>query len=524
MNGGDKSAERIGKVVVFLLMITGIAFAGRKYIMPYFDLQLVEKTSSKSQYRREVKIAHDSFAGYAVLRSEDVRKEMAAKGVLLTFIDDAADYTGRIGSLKDGSVDLAVFTIDAYIKSASVTGRGFPGSIVAVIDETAGADAIVSYKDQISTPAGLNHSDVRFVFTPDSPSETLARILKADFELPLLTDNWFVHENGAEAVYNRMKKRPAAREAYVLWEPFVSMALENPDATLLFDSSKVSGYIVDVLIANRKFLIDEQQLICDLLAACFRALHRHHTTETGMAGLISADAAAMKQVLTADQSKIISRKIRWKNTLENYAHFGIFQQKTGLLTLEDMIRNITSVLVQTGAVKSDPAQGNASSLFYDGCLKKLQQEGFHPAKKLGITADDGVAKPETIDEGGSLTELTAEQWALLVPLGELRVEPVAFGRGNAEITVGSRHDLDRLCDKLRTYPGYYLRITGHTRDVGDRDANRSLSEERSRVTAKYLVGKGIPSSRIRASGSEPGTGKAGAGGQSVSFELLQQPY
>ncbi|MDD2716890.1 MAG: phosphate ABC transporter substrate-binding/OmpA family protein [Candidatus Wallbacteria bacterium] len=519
----DRSAERIGKIFVLFLMIAALALAGKKFIMPYFNSQIVEKTSTKSIYRKEIRIAHDSFLGYAVLRSEDVFKEMSSKGVLLSFENDEANYQKRIEMLRDGKVDLAVFTIDAYIKSASVTGGDFPGSIIAVIDETVGADAIVSYKSTIPALPDLNDPGVKFVFTPDSPSETLARILKADFNLPLLSAKWYETANGAEDVYKKLSQNPGRKEAYVLWEPYVSKALENSAIQILFDSSKVRGYIVDVLIANRKFLINEPDLLNDLLKSYFKALYHYQSSPDLLTDLLVHDAKNQNQPLTRDQAIVISRKISWKNTLENYAHFGILKQKTSLLHLEDMIRNITGVLIQTNGISKDPTQGNVATIFFDGCLKSLQQENFHPARKLNIVADGTSSSEEILAEQEPLRELTDEQWSQLVTLGELRVEQIAFGRGNAEITVSSRLYLDNLAERLKTYPYYYLKVVGHSMAIGDRDANLALSSNRAKAAADYLQQHGVSPQRLRSIGAEPAAGTGGSA-QSVTFELLQMAY
>ena len=47
----------------------------------------------------------------------------AVKGLNSTFVDDKADYVGRIRALKSGKVQMAVFTIDAYLKAGSVIGE-----------------------------------------------------------------------------------------------------------------------------------------------------------------------------------------------------------------------------------------------------------------------------------------------------------------------------------------------------------------------------------------------------------------
>ena len=81
----------------------------------------------------------------------------------------------------------------------------FPGSIVLVIDESKGADAIVAYKRAVPHIPSLSHPRARIVLTPDSPSETLARIMINKMSLPSLPASWAVETKGAEEVYKRLK-------------------------------------------------------------------------------------------------------------------------------------------------------------------------------------------------------------------------------------------------------------------------------------------------------------------------------
>ncbi len=61
-------------------------------------------------------------------------------------------------------------------------------------------------------------------------------------------------------------------------------------------------------------------------------------------------------------------------------------------------------------------------------------------------------------------------------------------------------DLDRAAEWLKSNPGVSIEVAGHTDNVGARDYNKKLSQGRAEAVVQYLVGKGIASSRMRASG------------------------
>ena len=65
--------------------------------------------------------------------------------------------------------------------------------------------------------------------------------------------------------------------------------------------------------------------------------------------------------------------IEWRNTVENYAHFGVIpsSESKGTERLEAMIAKIVQVLVQTNSISTDPVSGNYEQLFFEGILRSL---------------------------------------------------------------------------------------------------------------------------------------------------------
>jgi len=518
-----KSKGILIAVFVWLIILGAAGFVYKQFIHPRLRKRLEVETGTETRYQDEIKIAHDSFSGYCILRSDSVRNQLTAAGIKLKLEDDQADYVGRIKALKRGKVDMAVFTVDALIKSSARIGE-FPATIVMIIDETKGADAIVAYKSVFPNLQALNQSDVRIVLTPDSPSETLARAILAHFALPSLPPDWWIAETGAEGVYERFKATsPEEKFAYVLWEPYVSRALENKGVHVLVDSSNIKGYIVDVLVARREFLKEKTEIVKTVVEAYLRAVYEYSNKLHGMVDLVLEDAQKYGERINREQAVKLVDGVQWKNTLENYSHFGLLtSQKENIQHLEDIIYQITEVLVATRALSQDPLGGNASSLFYDGILRSLQNESFHPGKKLDILQNVEIqpAAMNPIREDPDLPKLTDSDWSKLVPVGEIRVKQINFARGGARINIQSKRDLDALAKRLKTYPKYYLLVEGHARAEGDMAANRRLAKERAEAAVNYLLSKNISENRVHAVSIEP---TPNGGSQSVSFVFYQRP-
>ena len=530
-NSSQQARSKI--IMVFSwVMILGIGVAVYKFVIaPRLAGKLVQQTSSQTRYDHDIRIAHDSFSGYAILRSSAVQNLLQKKSIKLTFIDDKANYNQRLNRLKNGKVQMAVFTVDAYIKAGSNAGA-FPGAIVLVIDETKGADAIVAYKQGVPEISRLSTPAARIVLTPDSPSETLARVMINKFSLPSLPADWSQAADGAEAVYKKLKStNPTDPKAFVLWEPYVSKALALDGVHILLDSSKLKGYIVDVLVAERRFLSEYPDQVQAVAEAYLRARHDYSQQPDGLLSLLVEDSKKYGDPLKREAANSLVKGIEWRNTMENYAHFGLAtgQEAKGSELLDDMMTKIINVLTTTDAIPSDPLTGKYNEIYYDGTLRSLYVGKFHPGMAASNLVDidlgiESEALPEARSEK-QLAVLSNQDWKQLKPVATMKVKPIQFGRGNARIQRNSERALANLTGDLKSFPHWYIRVVGHTRTEGDRNANQRLAQQRADAAAGFLQQYGIKSSRIQAIAStQPPTNATGGKAQSVTFTLLERPY
>lgn len=83
---------------------------------------------------------------------------------------------------------------------------------------------------------------------------------------------------------------------------------------------------------------------------------------------------------------------------------------------------------------------------------------------------------------------------------DLAVKAVQYETGKATLLPKSKQILDDVATVLLAYPYYNLNIGGHTDNVGSDALNQTLSENRARSVFDYLVGKGVPASRMTHAG------------------------
>ncbi|MDO8424964.1 MAG: OmpA family protein [bacterium] len=524
--------RRAGKILITLgiwIAIVGIgALAWVYVIQPRMSNQLVAATSSDSAYAHTLACAADGFSGYAFLRSPAMTKTLKDAGIKLDIRDDKADYAGRMQAMAKGDVDLAVFTIDSFIKAGVKLGytryEDFPGTIVLVVDQTVGGDAMVAYEEAVPTMEALNHPEGRFMFTPDSPSEFLGRVAYATFSYPLVPEQWYEEADGAADVLKKLKAAdPKAKRIYVLWEPYLSEALKIKGVKKLLGSDKCTDCIVDVLVFGRAFAAEHPELVEQVTRAYLSAAHSYQQTQDTLHALLIADAEAGGEKLSAYAAAAIADGIQWKRVRENYIHFGLEEDPQGKIKpLEDLVVYVVGMLEKTGAFPKGTLTGSPTALYFSGTMRALQASNYHPGKKAEIIADlgPGAADLEAARAAADLPALDDAGWAKLAHVGSARVEPISFKRGTAEISEYSQADLDALAGNVSRWSTYYVRIVGSSQAVGDAKANAALAAARATAVRDALVAAGIAETRVRTASVAP----SADGRSEVRFEFLQQQY
>lgn len=139
-----------------------------------------------------------------------------------------------------------------------------------------------------------------------------------------------------------------------------------------------------------------------------------------------------------------------------------------------------------------------------------------------IDADDGCPDQSGPADNGGCPELEAEEKEVL----EFAKRAVQFETGQATLLPESYDVLDQIVQIMNRYPGYLLRISGHTDDVGQAGINQDLSERRAAACYNRIVASGVSAERISYVGYgelEPIADNSTAEGRSlnrrVEFEL-----
>jgi ABC-type nitrate/sulfonate/bicarbonate transport system substrate-binding protein len=457
----------------------------------------------------KLKMAGDSFSGYCLFRSAEFKKRLEQKGIDFEWVDDGAKYDKRMETVLKGETPLAVFTIDALLTNAPRDGE-MP-DIVMLIDETRGADAMVSYPEGVKSVSDLNKPGAKVVLTEGSPSETLFRAVRSQFDLkmPPRKADYIIpaSDKGAEDVFQKLSDaKHTENKVFVLWEPYVSLAKEK-GAQVLVDSSHFKGIIVDVLVVQPKFRQEHPGNVEAVVRTYLDLLHEWKGPPDRMAGLVLEDAQKVinePNIDSLEKARKVADGIWWKNTAENYAHFGLLQgpKAKNLQRVDDMVARIKAILVKT----LDPG---------DPPLTVVREDKHIRPDFLKQLYDQRHFAEEPVRDEPTIQKRTDGEWDKLRPVAAFPVKEIQFSITN-NMTGDYEEELKTLADSLRQWPQYYLRIEGHTTNVGDPEANMKKALQRADAVRKYLIEEqSIDPDRIQAKAMPPG------GGKKVVFMALQ---
>ncbi len=484
----------IGPLLIFILIVIGaLSF---KLLMPLFQESRQKATSDAAKIKGKIRVAMDNWIGYFPLRSPEMKSMMRRAGYVLECEDDKADYARRMRKLNDGETEFAVVTVDSFILNAAK--HNYPGTIIMVIDESKGGDAIVARKDRVTSLDALKGKfDIKVAFTPDSPSHHLAKAAADHFSVPELlpSGNLRIETDGSEKARDKLLSGKA--DIAICWEPDVSRVLSKSGIIKLLGTEDTERLIVDILVVSRKFARKTPDIVSLLISTYFRVLKKYRDAPD----LLSEH---LKKETGLSQDAIISmlKGVQWVNFSENCEKwFGI--SAPGTYSDEGVISTIEStmkILVNSGDFSENPIPGKdpyrlTNSAFLEEIFTRGTSSGFTAPE-----AGSAVIGPLSSIEA-KFALLDEAKWNVLKEVGTLKVDPIVFQHGAADIDLLAKQVVDQAVGRLKHYPNFRVIVKGHTSVRGDQGENRRLSRERAQAVTRYLkVTYNIDENRIRAMG------------------------
>lgn len=501
----------IGLLLLCGLLLVAIGLGS--VLWPMFKEHQQIATSDAAQSKGTIRVGVDNFVGYFPLCSDHMRQLMLADGWKLDCVQDAADYYDRFNRLKKGELEFAVSTVDSYVLAGK--RLDYPGTIVSVIDESRGADAIVARSDAVHDLSDLRTKlNLKFAYTPDSPSHYFLKLVAARYDVPLLRQpgkEWRIETKGSSEACNKLLSGEA--QVAVCWEPDITSTLSHGGMVKLIGSEQVAGAIVDVLVASREYHEKNPDQEKALLAAYFKTLKYYRDTPDSL----RADAARYAGV-SEQTAEVMVKGVRWATLHDNGSTYLGVNNGSGQLPafkLLSAIEEAIKALVKAGDFVSNPLpHADPRFIINSSQVALLLANGFEQIVPGGASDIDGLAmRFSPLDENG---------WGRLKEVGTLRLEPIRFQSGSNALTLDDKKRLDELAEAIRSNT-FRIEVQGHTRPGGDELANRALSQDRADAVARYLqVTYNIDPNRVHVVGfgsSKPLTQQPGEAYRAFQYRL-----
>lgn len=469
-----------------MLVVGVLVIAGYKFGWPIVQERLDRQSSDARDTKAKLLVGVDNWIGYFPLCSGELRKRMRSRGYLVQCDDDKADYPARMQRLKAGELQFAVATVDSYLLNGA--GKGFPATIIAVIDESKGGDAIVAWKDSVATIDDLKKKPaVQIAFTPGSPSEHLLKAMGVHFDVAALRQRktWRVEASGSPDALEKLLARKA--DVAVVWEPDVTRALSTPGIVKLLGSEDVDKLIVDVLLVGRKFSQDNPEAVAALLGEYFNVT-RFYRDDPAQLERDVVDATK----ISADKVKTSLKGVAWVGLGDNFQVW--MGGGGGAEGLVDSIQSTVKILVYNGDFKSNPIPDqDPYRIVNRQFLSALYLQATTGSVPANAPAAQSLARP--------FKPLGDSAWGALREVGTLKTRPVVFQSGTAELSLEGKQELDAAMESLRHYPNFRIVVKGHTGLRGSAEENVKLSQERADSVGRYLqVTYGLDPNRLRVLG------------------------
>jgi OmpA-OmpF porin, OOP family len=521
---GKGAAKPSALIPIALISAFGLGIAGSGYFLlkdqvgKLFgkkpDAALVSGTSNQnSAARGDLKILGDTFSGYSTFRNPAFQSSLKASGLNLQYADEF-DQAKRAASLGQGQADIVVTTLDQFLKQKPA------GKVVALIDRTVGADAVVLNTKQYPQLKSLldltqlvkQSPDKQKVmtFAGDTPSEYLGLVLDTKFEAFNLSDFEVAKVADASEAWKKMQDPNENVAIAVLWEPYVTQARQQGN-TVVLSSQDTPNTIVDVMVASDKLIQSQPEKISQLLDAYYRRIDSTVQDNSQLKKDIAEDGK-----LSPTEASAVLKGINFFTSLET-------QRWLTDGTLEKRIGSTAAVLALAGKLDQVPTQ--PKSLFSDQFMKGA----IANTQKLVdlIRASDPqlaarLAGTQTAAAAGSQPSTTQVQSA--PNIGNLALQgQVGFDTGAAQLTSSGQKTLNTLRQEIEEFntQTVAVRIIGHTSKTGSAALNQTLSQQRAQVVVDYLRSLGLKH-KIIAQGkgfSEPLAGKSPADSQNQRTEI-----
>ncbi|WP_373845387.1 ABC transporter substrate-binding protein [Clostridium sp.] len=208
-----------------------------------------------------IKIGYSPWPGWYVWKIAEKKDLFKKHGINVKLVWFPV-YSDSLEAFNTGKIDANSQTLSDTLTPLS---KGIDGKIVLVNDNSAGGDGIVA-KPQYNNVKDLKGKKVATELgTIDHMLMLTALDRNGMKETDVNYTNMAVNDAGPAFISGNL-------DAAVLWEPFLSKAVEEGKGHIIFSSKDTPGLVPDLLVANNKVLSTRRDDFKKIIEVWFDAL------------------------------------------------------------------------------------------------------------------------------------------------------------------------------------------------------------------------------------------------------------
>lgn len=396
--------------------------------------------------------------------------------VRLVVIDDfvqsrAAFATGG----KKGGIDIVWSTVDAYaLEYPQLAKQGLDPKAIIQYDWSRGGDAIAVTKD-INEIADLKGKKI--AVAQATPSHYFGLWALAQGNVKNSEVEWVFTSSAPEAA-NLFKAGKV--DACISWSPDVYLAAEAR-GKILISTREATNLIADIFVARGDFLKERPEAARAFVKGWLEGVEEAKENPGKAVRLMAENF----QGIGPADAEGMWKDVYLPNYQENLRFFGISGENdpTGFQPIFETASRIWNKIGESNQI------GNVRES-YDGTIlqavnKEVKQGTVDPASKPDF-------KPAT--------QAQAQKKAVL----NKRIS-VYFKTGSGSLDENAKYILDlEIANLASTFGNAYIRISGNTDNVGNRNSNIQLSRQRAEAVKKHLSTKyKFPENKFIVQGNGP---------------------
>ncbi len=433
-----------------------------------------------------LKVSLVSFHGYApalVANGKSLTTQPGSlfdrQGLQVEFViqDDIPTLTTIFES---GTAHCAWRTSDFWAQEhPNLRNAGLDGKAIVVVDNTQGADAIISRDPAIGRVEDLAGRSIALLqFTP-SDGMVIDAIENSSMSARAKQSVRFVYINAEEGTAGvRAALESGSVDAAALWDPDLSLALNNVrGARVVYSTRTATNLIYDVIVCDQRHLDnpDNQGVFQSFVNGWLEGVDaaRAAPDEAVDALVRTKEFFAL---LAQDQGRGFVRglfdNIVWTNLEDNARILGM---AGGTNHYERVYRRFDGIYRAAGAL-ADPRSPviNPQHSFDYRFVRRL----FDDSR----AAQQAAAQPEFTFTERERDQAAQREATVTKPV------TVNFSVGASELTRRAQRTIDEeMVPFIENNGSAYFEVSGNTDSTGARDLNMRLSQARAQAVVNYLV-------------------------------------